>query len=221
MDFNRIDTTKRVDAAFKCVTIIGNKLGNDQIAMSLAEVLKERTQIVQDSLGPKNEKNLTQDLNEADAKRDDIYRSIWHLIQSNLCYNELGESAKDLKALEKDICDDGISFLTGSYKTESTLLNTKVELLKSPKYEQIVNVLGLKTKIEALVEAQIKFNEIYENRRVEKENRPTPVGETMPAFVKSVYALKTYILSTYDNEMYKSCFEPFETAMDPKGEESK
>jgi Family of unknown function (DUF6261) len=209
IQISKMDVRTKVDAALSCVKIIEEKAAQDSIALSMAALIEKRANEVMDSMGPKQEKLQTEQLLGLDVKRDNIYRSIYHIINANDVFcpqEELKESIQDLR---NDVCEDLLDFLTGSYKKESTILNVKLEILKSEKYKDTIAAIGLTNHVTILESTQKEFIELYEQRRVERDNRPKNINETEIPLNQAIVSLRFYIIANYDDKTHDAYFQPF------------
>jgi Family of unknown function (DUF6261) len=213
MDIGKINTENKIHAAFKCYNFVNSKLANDQLALGLAKIMNDKAELVKESLEPKNEKVLTSDLTEVDDKRDDVYRAIYHIIKAHFSYNIHPEHKNIIRNLNNEVCESGLKFISGSYKGESTILNTKINILNKPEFEGVVNTIGLKKYVDELVKVQAEFDAIYDKRKDKKENRPLAIHKTMPALNRAIVTLDSYMEANHDETTYNNCFEPFVSSM--------
>jgi Family of unknown function (DUF6261) len=214
MDINNIETAKKIDASLKCYNYLTAKLATDPVIMAMAEIMKEKIEKI--NFGPKNEKFLTQDMQAIDNKRDDIYKSIYYILKSHANYTLHTELQKNISVLSSKICESGIAFLAGSYRSESTWITEKIGILRDPQFAQTIETLGLTQYVNNLDESEKEFIQMYEDRKDLKEQRPVAIHKVMPELNKAIIAIESYINLKYDEATHKACFEPFELAEKPE-----
>jgi Family of unknown function (DUF6261) len=209
---NRIPVMDKASAAISVSILCREKFSEDIIVEKLSDQMNERAQQVVLSVGPKDQKEFTFAIREADFARDRAFKSLIKRVESYAIWSPLNDKKKIISEFYNRISDGGLSFIGGRDMAESTILAEKLDYMKNDGAKPVVEALSLNPWIENLQVENNNFNTLYEARSESKDEIPEPLHVVEPPLNRAISALKSYLLSNYEVENIKSVFDPLMVA---------
>jgi Family of unknown function (DUF6261) len=208
LSLKSIPSKSKGEASLQIVELLKKHITDDVIISELSNSLMQAGENLIGSLGPKNEVELTRQIKELDAKRDDAFRSLVYGLQVHTHLPNEENRAKAQLILDYLLIDN-LGFLNEAYMSESSILNDKIDFLEKEENMAFITEFHLVLSFESLKSANVEFNQLYHKRITEKTNRPATI-------VVSSYPLDNLLRSTYyylkginfDPDLTKLIFEP-------------
>ncbi|MBU1222060.1 hypothetical protein KKF34_04635 [Myxococcota bacterium] len=197
-----------LNAAKKCLEL----WIDDAVIKTLSEDVIAKAEKTISTIGPKNEKPLTEELNRIERLRDNAFRSAVNYLESIsiLPGYEHIDMAEELLNI---MIPDGIGFLSESYIAETAILNQRIGILTSEELKQTVETLNFAPWINAIERTNNDFLQSLDKRNDVRVARTGATSKSVTSLNLSIKALWATVEAKKGNENAVAVFSDFFTAM--------
>lgn len=185
---------------------------DDAVIEALANDLTTKAQDAIASIGPKNEKPLTEEMIRIESQRDNAFRAAVCYLESISLLPGNPHSEKAESILGR-LNGAGLAFLNESYIAETAILNKHLEWLDKEENKAIATEIGFNPWIEAIRSSNENFLKILDERNLAKESRPPRIDTVEPVLNKSLMILWSYVEAHKGQDKAEMVFADFYTAI--------